>query len=148
MQSRTKTRKDSQRHAKTRKDVQRHANFCVSLSVFVCLCQLQTFFLLPLRVFVCLCASLPVFACLCVVWVSLRYLDRPLTLEIAARERLKNQWIMIMTTLAPSFLIGLSSFLQTSSILIKSQMGLNLAGSDQVLMSYLPLSVWKIPVGL
>ena len=65
-QSRTKTRKDSQRHARTRKDVQRHANFCVSLSVFVCLCQLQTFFLLRLRVFVCLCASLPVFACLCV----------------------------------------------------------------------------------
>ena len=80
-QSRTKTRKDSQRHAKTRKGVQRHANFCVSLSVFVCLCQLQTFFCclcVSLCVFARLCPSLPVFACLCVVWVSLRYLDRPL----------------------------------------------------------------------
>ena len=80
-QSRTKTRKDSQRRAKTRKDVQRHANFCVSLSVFVCLCQLQTFFCclcVSLCVFARLCPSLPVFACLCVVWVSLRYLDRPL----------------------------------------------------------------------
>ena len=32
-----------------------------------------------LRVFACFCASLRVFACLCVVWVSLKYLDRPLS---------------------------------------------------------------------
>ena len=57
-----------------------------SLSVFVCLCQLQTSFCRlcvsltvfsqSLHVLACLCASLPVFACLCVAWVSLRYLDR------------------------------------------------------------------------
>ena len=45
--------------------------FLPSLRVFVCLCA-------SLSVFACLCPSLPVFVCLCVVWVSLRYLDRPL----------------------------------------------------------------------
>ena len=66
----TKTRKDTQRRAKTRKFLRVFVRLCVSLST-------SNVFLLPLRVFVCLCASLPVFACLCVVWVSLRYLDRP-----------------------------------------------------------------------
>ena len=55
--------------------------FLPSLHVFVRLCvslSTSNVFLQSLRVFVCLCASLPVFACLCVVWVSLRYLDRPI----------------------------------------------------------------------
>ena len=43
---------------------------CVSLST-------SNIFLPSLRVFVCLCTSLPVFVCLCVIWVALRYLDRP-----------------------------------------------------------------------
>ena len=49
----------------------------------------------------------------------------------------------VVTTLAPSFLIGSSSLLQATSKPIISQMGSNSAGSDQGLMSYLPLSVWK-----
>ena len=51
-----------------------------SLRVFVRLCSslsTSNVFLPSLGVFVCLCASLRVFVCLCVVWVSLRYLDRP-----------------------------------------------------------------------
>ena len=60
----TKTRKDTQRRAKTRKFLRVFVRLCVSLST-------SNVFLLPLRVFVCLCASLPVFARLC---VSLRSL--------------------------------------------------------------------------
>ena len=69
-----KTRKVAQRRAKTRKDTQRHTKTRKFLRVFVRLCvslSTSNVFLLPLRVFVCLCASLPVFACLC---VSLRSL--------------------------------------------------------------------------
>ena len=88
-QRHAKSHKDTQRRAKTRKDVQRHANFCVSLSVFVCLCQLRTFFFCSICVSLCvferLCPSLPVFACLCVVWVSLRYLDRPVVFFCVTR---------------------------------------------------------------
>ena len=51
--------------------------------------------------------------------------------------------INVVATLAPSFLIGSSSFLQATSKPIISQMVQNSAGSDQGLMSYLPLSVWK-----
>ena len=79
-QSRAKTCKDTQRHTKTCKDTQIFACLCPSLCVFVnfkrffaafaCLC-------VSLRVFARLCPSLRVFVCLCVVWVSLRYLDRP-----------------------------------------------------------------------
>ena len=58
-QSRAKTRKDTQRRAKTRKFLRVFVRLCVSLST-------SNVFLLPLRVFVCLCASLPVFARLCV----------------------------------------------------------------------------------
>ena len=38
----------------------------------------------------------------------------PLTLELAALERLKNGTISLLSTLAPSFLIGSSSFLQVT----------------------------------
>ena len=48
-----------------------------------------------------------------------------------------------MTTLAPSFLIGSSLFLQATRTTIKSWMGSKLAVLDKELMSKLPLSVWK-----
>ena len=51
----------------------------------------------------------------------------------------------VVTTLAPSFLIGSSSFLQATSKAILLGWVRNSAGSDQVLISYLPLSVWKNP---
>ena len=47
----------------------------------------------------------------------------------------------VVTTLAPSFLIGSSSFLQATSKPIISRMVRNSAGSDQGLMSYLALNV-------
>ena len=51
----------------------------------------------------------------------------------------------VVTTLAPSYLIGSSSFLQATKTPIISRMGLNSVGSDQGLMSNLPLSVSKNP---
>ena len=54
----------------------------------------------------------------------------------------------VVTTLAHSFLIGSSSFLQATSKPIIARMGSNSAGSDLGLMSYLPLSVWKNPYRL
>ena len=54
----------------------------------------------------------------------------------------------VVTTLAPSFLIGSSSFLQATSKPIISRMGSNRAVSDEGLMSKLPLSIWKIPIDL
>ena len=45
-----------------------------------------------------------------------------LTSELAALELVKNH-DNVMTTLAPSFLIGYSSFLQVTRITIKSGMG-------------------------
>ena len=51
----------------------------------------------------------------------------------------------VVTTLAPSFLIGSSSFLQATSEPIISQIVGNSAGSNQGLMSYLPLSILKNP---
>ena len=50
-----------------------------------------------------------------------------------------------MTTLATSFLIGSSLFLQVTRTTIISRMGSNSAGLGQGLMSWLPLSVWKNP---
>ena len=51
----------------------------------------------------------------------------------------------VVTTLAPSFLIGSSLFLQATRKPIISRMVQNLAGSNLELMSYMPLSVWKNP---
>ena len=48
---------------------------------------------------------------------------RPLTTELPALERLKNQCIHTVNTLAPSFLIGSSSFLQVTRTTIKSWIG-------------------------
>ena len=59
-----------------------------SLCVFV---NFKRFFLPSLRVFVCLCASLLVFVCLCVVWVSLRYLDRPLFFCLFKQRKMNKQ---------------------------------------------------------
>ena len=50
-----------------------------------------------------------------------------------------------MTTLALSFLIVSSLFLQETRTTIKAGMVQNSAGSDHELMSKLPLSVWKNP---
>ena len=50
-----------------------------------------------------------------------------------------------MTTIAPSCLIGFSSFLQVTRTTVKSWMGRNLAVSDEELMSKLHLIVWKNP---
>ena len=46
-----------------------------------------------------------------------------LTSELAALERLKKPINSLVTTLAPSFLIGSSSFLQVTSTTIKAWMG-------------------------
>ena len=69
-------------------------------------------------------------------------------LELAPLEHLKKLMNSVVTTLAHSFLIGSTSFLQATSKPIISRMGLNIAGFDQGLMSYLPLSVWKNPYRL
>ena len=46
-------------------------------------------------------------------WMSLHFgRIPPLTLESAALERLKKRTYNLVSTLAPSFLIGSSSFLQ------------------------------------
>ena len=50
-----------------------------------------------------------------------------------------------MTTLAPSFFIGSSLFLQVMRTTINLGWLRNWAVSDEELMSYLPLSVWKNP---
>ena len=55
------------------------------------------------------------------------------TAELAALERLKNSHILIMeknlvSTLAPLFLIGSSSFLQVTRTTIKASMSLNFGG--------------------
>ena len=62
-------------------------NFKHLFAIFACLCvslSTSNVFLLSLRVFVRLCPSLCVFARLCVVWMSLRYLDRPGAVVIVA----------------------------------------------------------------
>ena len=49
-------------------------------------------------------------------WMSLNYGKIPLlTSELAALERQKKLMNYVVTTLAPSFLIGSSSFLQATS---------------------------------
>ena len=49
-------------------------------------------------------------------WMSLNFGKIPLlTSELAALERQKNLMNNVVTTLAPSFLIGSSSFLQATS---------------------------------
>ena len=56
-------------------------------------------------------------------WMGLNFGKIPsLTSELAALERLKKK-NNVVTTLAPSFLIGSSSFLQAPRTLIKSRMG-------------------------
>ena len=67
------------------------------------------------------------------------------TLELAALERQKKIMNNIVTTLAPSFIIGSSSFFQTTRKPIISGMSSRFTGSDKGLMSYLHLSVWKNP---
>ena len=52
---------------------------------------------------------------------------RPLTAELAAPECLKNQYFFIVATLAPSILIGSSSFLVETRITLTSWMNLNLS---------------------
>ena len=72
-------------------------HLCVFLTFFVCLCQLQTSFAVfaclcvSLCVFARLCPSLRVFARLCIVWVSLRYLDRPFKVSMAFRPVLLEE---------------------------------------------------------
>ena len=68
-----------------------------------------------------------------------------LTSELAAPGHQKKLMNNVVTTLAPLFLIGSSSILQATSKLIISRMGSKKGGSDQGLMSYLPLNVWKNP---
>ena len=53
-----------------------------------------------------------------------------------------------MTTLAPSFLIGSSLFLQVTRTTINLGWVRNLTVSDEGLTSQLPLSVWKILIDL
>ena len=61
-------------------------------------------------------------------WMSLNFNQiRPLTLELPALEVLKNQsiiWYNVVNTLAHSFVIGSSSFLQVTKTTIKSLMSL------------------------
>ena len=46
-------------------------------------------------------------------WMGLNFVKIPLLIsELAALERVKNQMNSVVTTLAPLFLIGSSSFLQ------------------------------------
>ena len=54
----------------------------------------------------------------------------------------------VVTTLAPSFLIGSSSFLQVTRTIINAWISSNLAKSDLGLRIKLPLSVLKIPIDL
>ena len=57
-------------------------------------------------------------------WMGLNFGKIPsLTWELAALERQKKLMNNVVTTLAPSFLIGSSSFLQATSKLIISRMG-------------------------
>ena len=57
-------------------------------------------------------------------WMVLNFGKIPsLTSELAALERVKNQMNSVVTTLAPSFLTGSSSFLQATRTPIKSRMG-------------------------
>ena len=51
----------------------------------------------------------------------------------------------VVTTLAPSFLIGSSSFLQATSKPIISQMGSKFSRIRPGTYELLPLSVWKNP---
>ena len=58
-------------------------------------------------------------------WMGLNFGKKPsLTSELAAFERNEKLMNYVVTTLAPSFLIGSSSFLQATSKLIISRMGL------------------------
>ena len=60
-------------------------------------------------------------------WMGLNFGQIPsLTSEFAALERVKKSMISAVTTLAPSFLIRSSSFLQATRTPIKSQMDLKL----------------------
>ena len=82
--------------------------------------------------------------------MSLNFRKIPsLTSELAALERQKKLMKNAVTTLAPSFWIGSSSFLQATSKPIISRMGSKSSRirpvTDELLMSYLPLSVWKNP---
>ena len=68
------------------------------------------------------------------------------TVEIAALERLKNfpltyNWENLVSTLAPSFLIGSSSFLQVTRTTIKAWMSSNLGRIPLLTLSQLSLSV-------
>ena len=57
-------------------------------------------------------------------WMTLNLVKIPWpTVELAALELLKKMIYNVMTTLAPSFLIGFSSFLQLTRTTIKSWMG-------------------------
>ena len=57
-------------------------------------------------------------------WMSLNFSKIPsLTSELAALERLKKSMNKVVTTLAPSVLIGSPLFLQATRKRIKSQMG-------------------------
>ena len=60
-------------------------------------------------------------------WMGLNFVKIPsLTLELAALERLKKSMKNVVTTLASSFFIGSSSFLQVARTTIKYWMGLKL----------------------
>ena len=50
---------------------------------------------------------------------------RPLTVELAALECLKNHFFCVVATLAPSILIRSSSYLEVTRIAITSRMGSN-----------------------
>ena len=66
--------------------------------------------------------------------------------ELSAHERLKKSMNNVVTTLAPSFLI-VSSFILADNKKTHEYLRWvrNSAGSDQELMSYMSLSVWKNP---
>ena len=68
-------------------------------------------------------------------WMGLNFRKIPsLTSQLAALERVKTM-NSVVTTLAPSFLIGSSSFLQVTRTIIKSRMGSNSARSHLGLWS-------------
>ena len=50
---------------------------------------------------------------------------RPLTVELAAPECLKNHFLCFVATLAPSFLFGSSLFLEVTRTFIRSRMSSN-----------------------
>ena len=57
-------------------------------------------------------------------WMSLKFGQIPSTPELSALEHLKNYLSNVMNTLAPSFVIGCSSFLQITRISITFKDGI------------------------